>query len=64
MIILSIIYALSFSQDEQRRKIQPNSKGKRTIQLDAVYNTKCVRCGTGGHLAKDCFKVWHLIIVS
>lgn len=49
-----------FSQDEQRRKIQPNSKGKRTIQLDAVYNTKCVRCGTGGHLAKDCFKVWHL----
>ncbi|XP_060862210.1 zinc finger CCHC domain-containing protein 17-like [Metopolophium dirhodum] len=43
-------------QDEQRRKIQPNSKGKRTIQLDAVYNTKCVRCGTGGHLAKDCFK--------
>jgi len=52
---------LSFSQDEQRRKIQPNSKGKRTIQLDAVYNTKCVRCGTGGHLAKDCFKVWHFI---
>ncbi|XP_025424997.1 nucleolar protein of 40 kDa-like [Sipha flava] len=43
-------------QDEQRRKSQPNIKGKRTIQLDAVYNTKCVRCGTGGHLAKDCFK--------
>ncbi|XP_050540322.1 zinc finger CCHC domain-containing protein 17-like, partial [Daktulosphaira vitifoliae] len=43
-------------QDEQRRKIQPNSKGKRTIHLDAIYNTKCVKCGTGGHLAKDCFK--------
>jgi len=57
MIIFNNTYAISFSQDEQRRKIQPNSKGKRTIQLDAVYNTKCVRCGTGGHLAKDCFKV-------
>ncbi|VVC29061.1 Nucleic acid-binding, OB-fold,S1 domain,RNA-binding domain, S1,Zinc finger, CCHC-type [Cinara cedri] len=43
-------------QDEQRRKIQPNTKGKKTIQLDAIYNTKCVKCGTGGHLAKDCFK--------
>lgn len=49
------------SQDEQRRKTQPNLKGKRTIQLDAVYNTKCIRCGTGGHLAKDCFKVWEII---
>lgn len=62
MIIFNNTYAISFSQDEQRRKIQPNSKGKRTIQLDAVYNTKCVRCGTGGHLAKDCFKVWHLLV--
>jgi len=43
-------------QDKQRRKTQPNFMGKRTIQLDAVYNTKCVRCGTGGHLSKDCFK--------
>lgn len=27
------------------------------MELDAVLNTTCTKCGTRGHLAKDCFNV-------
>ncbi|PNF14859.1 Nucleolar protein of 40 kDa [Cryptotermes secundus] len=43
-------------QDEQRRKIHIPGSGKKTIQLEAVFNTTCSKCGTRGHLARDCFK--------
>ena len=40
--------------DEQRRKkIVPGQK--RSIELNAVFNTTCTKCGTRGHLASGCF---------
>ena len=40
--------------DEQRRKtIVPRER--KLIQLEAVLNTTCAKCGTVGHLASDCF---------
>ncbi|XP_066998818.2 zinc finger CCHC domain-containing protein 17 isoform X2 [Anabrus simplex] len=42
--------------DEQRRKNQPLGSQRRVIQLDAVFKTTCTKCGTAGHLSKDCFQ--------
>ncbi|XP_043273594.1 nucleolar protein of 40 kDa-like [Venturia canescens] len=40
--------------DEQRRKkFVPGQK--RPIELEAVLDTTCTKCGTRGHLASDCF---------
>ncbi|KAJ9578865.1 hypothetical protein L9F63_004924 [Diploptera punctata] len=43
-------------QDEQKRKAYVPGSRKKTIQLEAVFNTTCSKCGTHGHLARDCFK--------
>ncbi|XP_022091743.1 nucleolar protein of 40 kDa-like [Acanthaster planci] len=47
---------VQMKQEEQRRKkgrtfVQPK------IELGAVFNTVCKKCGTKGHLAKDCFQM-------
>ncbi|XP_013786552.1 nucleolar protein of 40 kDa-like [Limulus polyphemus] len=46
---------VQIAQDENRRKIC-NHYEKKKITLEAVYNTICKKCGTRGHLAKDCFQ--------
>ncbi|CAH1402702.1 unnamed protein product [Nezara viridula] len=43
-------------QDEQKRREKPNSSGRKKIELEAVFNTTCSKCGVHGHIAKDCFK--------
>ncbi|XP_014293089.1 zinc finger CCHC domain-containing protein 17 [Halyomorpha halys] len=43
-------------QDEQKRRERPNSSGRKKIELEAVFNTTCSKCGVRGHIAKDCFK--------
>ena len=43
--------------DEQRRKEWVPGEKRKTISLDAVFNTTCSKCGTRGHLSKDCFQV-------
>jgi len=40
--------------DLQRRK-NPGTTQRKAIQLEAVLNTTCTKCGTRGHLSKDCF---------
>lgn len=40
--------------DEQRRKKMIPGQ-KKPIELEAVLNTTCTKCGTRGHLKKDCF---------
>lgn len=46
---------VQFQKDEQqRRTFVPNSRKK--IELEAVLNTTCSKCGTRGHMARDCFK--------
>ncbi|KAJ1522646.1 hypothetical protein ONE63_001818 [Megalurothrips usitatus] len=42
--------------DEQRRKEWVPGGKQKTISLEAVYNTTCSKCGTRGHLGKDCFQ--------
>lgn len=45
---------VELQRDIQKRKtIVPNQR--KAIQLEAVLNTTCTKCGTHGHLAKDCF---------
>ncbi|KAK0088328.1 hypothetical protein PV325_012326 [Microctonus aethiopoides] len=41
-------------REEQKRKTFGTSQ-KKIIELQAVLNTTCTKCGTNGHLAKDCF---------
>lgn len=45
---------VKLQRDEQRRKI-PGATQRKAIQLEAVLNTTCTKCGTRGHLSKDCF---------
>lgn len=45
---------VELQRDVQRRK-NPGTTQHKTIQLEAVLNTTCTKCGTRGHLSKDCF---------
>lgn len=45
---------VELQQDLQRRKT-PGTIQRKAIQLEAVFNTTCSKCGTRGHLSKDCF---------
>lgn len=45
---------VELQRDMQRRKI-PGTAQRKAIQLEAVLNTTCTKCGTRGHLSKDCF---------
>jgi len=45
---------VELQKDVQRRK-NPGITQRKIIQLEAVLNTTCTKCGTRGHLAKDCF---------
>lgn len=43
------------NQDERKRKAYSSGSGKKAIVLEAVLNTTCTKCGTKGHMSKDCF---------
>ncbi|XP_047350426.1 nucleolar protein of 40 kDa-like [Vespa velutina] len=45
---------VELQRDMQKKKAYVPQQRK-TIQLEAVFNTTCTKCGTHGHLAKDCF---------
>lgn len=45
---------VELQKDMQRRKT-PGTAQRKAIQLEAVLNTICTKCGTKGHLSKDCF---------
>lgn len=40
-------------EEQKKRTIIPRER--KAIQLEAVLNTTCSKCGTIGHFAKDCF---------
>lgn len=42
-------------QRDLQRKKNPGAIQRKAIQLEAVLNTTCTKCGTRGHLSKDCF---------
>lgn len=42
-------------QMEDQRKKTVVHRERKAIQLEAVLNTTCSKCGTIGHFAKDCF---------
>ncbi|CAL1675402.1 unnamed protein product [Lasius platythorax] len=45
---------VELQRDIQRRKT-PGTTQRKAIKLEAVLNTTCSKCGTKGHLSKDCF---------
>lgn len=45
---------VELQKDLQRKKTVGRYEHK-AIQLEAVLNTTCTKCGTHGHLSKDCF---------
>lgn len=45
---------VELQRDMQKRKTIEKHERK-TIHLEAVLNTTCTKCGTAGHLSKDCF---------
>ncbi|XP_034192861.1 zinc finger CCHC domain-containing protein 17 [Osmia lignaria lignaria] len=45
---------VELQRDTQKRKTIEKHERK-TIHLEAVLNTTCTKCGTAGHLSKDCF---------
>nr|CAD7200229.1 unnamed protein product [Timema douglasi] len=47
---------VQIEQDERRRKAHPSGTGRRIIELGAVLNTTCSKCGVHGHLANECFR--------
>lgn len=42
-------------QQDQQRRTKIVNRERKAITLEAVYNTTCTKCGTAGHLSKDCF---------
>ncbi|CAD1470949.1 unnamed protein product [Heterotrigona itama] len=45
---------VQLQRDIQKKKFMEKHENK-TIHLEAVLNTTCTKCGTAGHLSKECF---------
>ncbi|XP_076234946.1 zinc finger CCHC domain-containing protein 17 [Calliopsis andreniformis] len=45
---------VELQRDMQKKKTMGKHESK-AIHLEAVLNTTCTKCGTAGHLSKDCF---------